>query len=113
MQADRRREGGKVAGHAAAPSMDHEEGVRDATCTNAAGWRIKAKLQFTLGRVVKFYPGPARIEDRQQLGRFARLYNCDVLFNGQKNACGMFLENAGVRCAYDMTEDQLGTYLIQ
>ena len=61
----------------------------------------KAKLQFTLGRVVKFYPGPARIEDRQQLGRFARLYNCDVLFNGQKNACGMFLENAGSRCAYD------------
>ena len=51
----------------------------------------KAKLQFTLGKIVKFYPGPARIEERKHLGRFARLYNCDVLFNGQR----------AERCAYE------------
>lgn len=61
----------------------------------------KAKLQFTLGKIVKFYPGPARIEERKHLGRFARLYNCDVLFNGQRAGCGMFLENDGERCAYE------------
>lgn len=33
------------------PSMDHEEGVRDATCTNAAGWRMPADCKASLRRL--------------------------------------------------------------
>ena len=53
-------------------------------------------MRFTFGKIQRYF-------SPDSTSRWSKLYNCDVLFTGQRGAVGMHLQLDGDKTAYDAT----------